>query len=236
MESALVSLTFDDGLRCQFERAVPVLDRHGFPATFFLVANEEATHQQHVNEWFKIDWREGDIAMLKQLIQNGHEIGSHTVTHDRYKMRLQPDTEAFESKTLIERWIETKVSSFCYPHYRSHEYLADSVKRAGYEQARGGGAPPGYVPEASYYDLSDSRGLDRFNVDCRQITNNEDVGGWVRSGCWHVLTYHGIGNDNDGWEPISVDQFSDQMAKLASLRDSGEVKVVTFKDGASRLR
>jgi hypothetical protein len=35
---ALVSLTFDDGLRCQFEQAVPILDRHGFPATFFLVA------------------------------------------------------------------------------------------------------------------------------------------------------------------------------------------------------
>ena len=41
MEPALVSLTFDDGLRCQFEQGVPVLDRYGFPATFFLVANTD---------------------------------------------------------------------------------------------------------------------------------------------------------------------------------------------------
>jgi Polysaccharide deacetylase len=31
--------TFDDGLRCQFEQAVPILDRYRLPATFFLVAN-----------------------------------------------------------------------------------------------------------------------------------------------------------------------------------------------------
>jgi peptidoglycan/xylan/chitin deacetylase (PgdA/CDA1 family) len=36
---ALVSLTFDDGLRCQFDRALPILKKHGFRATFFLIAN-----------------------------------------------------------------------------------------------------------------------------------------------------------------------------------------------------
>jgi peptidoglycan/xylan/chitin deacetylase (PgdA/CDA1 family) len=43
---ALVSLTFDDGLRCQFEQAVPILDQHGFSATFFLIANANSTHEQ----------------------------------------------------------------------------------------------------------------------------------------------------------------------------------------------
>jgi peptidoglycan/xylan/chitin deacetylase (PgdA/CDA1 family) len=42
MNKSHVSLTFDDGLLCQFERGVPVLDRHAFPATFFLVANTES--------------------------------------------------------------------------------------------------------------------------------------------------------------------------------------------------
>jgi len=41
----LVSLTFDDGLRCQFERAVPILDLYGFPATFFFVANTDPIHK-----------------------------------------------------------------------------------------------------------------------------------------------------------------------------------------------
>ena len=70
MESALISLTFDDGLRCQFEQAVPILRRYDFVATFFLVANQDATHDswwRRKNDWWKIDWREVDIAMLKQL-------------------------------------------------------------------------------------------------------------------------------------------------------------------------
>ena len=78
--------------------------------------------------------------------------------------------------------------------------------------------------------------MDWFAVDCHQISKNENVGGWARSGCWHVLTFHGIGNEEDGWEPISVAEFARQMAELAKLRDSGVAEVVTFKDGAERLR
>ncbi len=42
---SLITLTFDDGLRCQFEKAVPILDSYGMPATFFLIANRELTHE-----------------------------------------------------------------------------------------------------------------------------------------------------------------------------------------------
>jgi peptidoglycan/xylan/chitin deacetylase (PgdA/CDA1 family) len=237
MESAFISLTFDDGLRCQFEQAVPILNRHEFPATFFLIANRDATHGRclgHINDWWKIDWRDDDIAMLKQLVQDGHEIGSHSVTHDLPKMETQPEIEARESKRLIEGWVGTSVSSFCYPHYCSHAYLVNAVRKAGYEQARGGGTPPNYGARASYYTSTDNPTLDRFNVDCRQISSNENVSGWIRPGCWHVLTFHGIGGQKDGWEPITVEQFTKQMGELAKLRDSGAVDVITFRDGAQR--
>jgi peptidoglycan/xylan/chitin deacetylase (PgdA/CDA1 family) len=238
-KQALISLTFDDGLRCQFERALPILNQYGFPATFFLTANQDSTHEPwygHTNDWWKIDWREEDISTLKKTIQAGHEIGSHSVTHNLDKMPKQPEIEARKSKELIDGWIGTKVSSFSYPYYRSHAYLADAVKNAGYEQARGGGIRGSYIPQASYYTIPDDGSLDRFNVDCRQISKNEDVGGWVRPGCWHVLTFHGIGVEQDGWAPITVDQFATQMAELAKHRDAGAVEVVTFKDGAGRLR
>lgn len=238
-DPALVSLTFDDGFRCQFEKAVPVLSRYGFPATFFLIANRDPTHepwQGHVNDWWKINWSEVDIAMLKQLLKDGHEIGSHSVTHDPAKMKLQPDIEARDSKRLIEGWLGATVSSFCYPFYNSHAYLADPVMKAGYEQARGGGTSPNYAPRASYYRFDSDSTLDIFNVDCRQISTNENVGGWVRPHCWHVLTYHGLGTDKDGWEPIAVNEFARQMAELANLRDSRAAEVVTFKDAADRYR
>ena len=138
-------------------------------ATFFLIANRNPTHDLwsgHTHDWWKIEWNDGDVAMLRQLVQDGHEIGSHSVTHHPTEMPKQPALEARESKELIEGWIGTRVSSFCYPFYRSHAFLADAVKDAGYEQARGGGTPPLYEPGAAYYAISDAAGFDRFNVDC----------------------------------------------------------------------
>jgi peptidoglycan/xylan/chitin deacetylase (PgdA/CDA1 family) len=200
-DPALISLTFDDGLRCQFEKALPILNSYSIPATFFLIANQDPTHDRwlgHTNDWWKIDWREDDIAMLKQLIQNGHEIGSHSVTHHPKKLAMQPIIEVHESKRLIEDWVGTKISSFCYPFYHTHRYLSDIVKNTGYEQARGGGVPPNYGPQASYYTISHDSRFDRFNVDCRQISKDECISGWIQPGRWHVLTFHGIGDERAG--------------------------------------
>jgi peptidoglycan/xylan/chitin deacetylase (PgdA/CDA1 family) len=111
---AIVSVTFDDGFRSQFENALPVLSRHHLLATFFLIANREATHDRrlgHTSDWWKIDWRDDDIEMLKQLVMDGHEIGSHSVTHHPEVMPTQADVEARDSKRLIEQWIGTTVTS-----------------------------------------------------------------------------------------------------------------------------
>lgn len=231
-QQSIVSLTFDDGLRCQFDNAIPILNRYDMPATFFLIASREPTHEPwdgHKDEWWKIDWSEGDIASLKQLINDGHEIGSHSLTHHQQTMRGNPPGEAGESKELIERWLGTKVTSFCYPYYLSHAYLADAVQKAGYEQARGGA-------RKTYYFVPTDRSFDRFNVDCREISANEKVSDWLRPGCWHILTFHAIGTKRDGWAPISVEQFAGLMAELANYRDAGNVEILTFKDGAAHLQ
>ena len=231
MSKALISLTFDDGLLCQFERAVPVLDRHGFSATFFLVANTEAIFADPWAEakgytWHKISWSHDDIQLLKSMAARGHEIASHTVKHERQPS--DPVYEAAESKHLIEGWMGIEVASFCYPFYDTIEAFKEPVTAAGYRQARAG-------KQNSFYTVG--RSIDSFAVDCRQIAQTgEDVGAWVRPGCWHVVTFHGIGTEQDGWEPVTELEFSRLMEALARLRDSGDVDVVTFNDGADRLR
>jgi peptidoglycan/xylan/chitin deacetylase (PgdA/CDA1 family) len=247
---ALISLTFDDGLRCQFERALPILNQYGFRATFFLTANQDPTHEPwtgHINDWLKIDWREEDISTLKKAIQAGHEIGSHSVTHNEGQMRRRPEDEARDSKKLIKGWVGTEVLSFCYPYFRSHAYLVDAVKNAGYEQARWGHWEAN-KPDA-YYPLQGP--IDQFKVDSRLISKddfryvgNQPVGkygaeivdSWIRPDQWHVLVFHGIGTVNDGWFSIPVAEFARQMAELAMHRRSGAVEVVTFNDGAKRFR
>jgi peptidoglycan/xylan/chitin deacetylase (PgdA/CDA1 family) len=228
---SLISLTFDDGLRCQFEKAVPILNRHSLPATFFLIASMDSTHESwygHRNEWWKIDWRDDDIASLKRLISDGHEIGSHGLTHHLQRMKDNPVAEARESRELIEGWLGAKVTSFCYPYFSSHTYLADAVKNAGYEQARGGSA------QGAYYPL-DGRSFDRFNVGSRVVLPGDNVSQWVRAGCWHVLMFHGIGDQRDGWGPIREGQFAKLMAELARYRDDGAVEILPFGRAVARL-
>jgi peptidoglycan/xylan/chitin deacetylase (PgdA/CDA1 family) len=231
---ALVSLTFDDGLRCQFEQGVPILDQHGLPATFFLVANTDPVladvwAENHGFKWPKIDWSEKDIQLLKGMVQRGHEIGSHTINHNFQSIAANPDFEARESKQRIEKWMGIEIPSFCYPFYRTIDVLKGAAIKAEYRQARTGAGNSYYAPQSA---------LDWLGIDCREISNKEreNVAAWVKPGCWHILTFHGIGGEQDGWEPITVSEFTRQMLELVKLRDSGAVEVVTFKDGADRLR
>jgi peptidoglycan/xylan/chitin deacetylase (PgdA/CDA1 family) len=167
-------------------------------------------------------------ARIVTEVELGHEIGSHTINHKQQPIMADSAFEAAESKRLIEGWMEREIPSFSYPFYRTIQHLKQPVIKAGYQQARTG-------PQKSYYASPDS--VDWFAVDCRQIMRaGEVVTTWVKPGSWHVLTFHGIGQDQDGWEPVTETEFARQMAELAKLRDSGAVEVVTFKDGADRLR
>jgi hypothetical protein len=59
---------------------------------------------------------------------------------------------------------------------------------------------------------------------------------WLRRGCWHILTFHAIGDEQDGWAPVSVPQFDKLMAEIAKYRDDGVVEILPFKRAVSRLQ
>jgi peptidoglycan/xylan/chitin deacetylase (PgdA/CDA1 family) len=63
----LVSLTFDDGLDCHLDFAMPALDRHGLKGTFYLPLGSEEFARRHA------DWR--------MAAQAGHELGNHSIFH-----------------------------------------------------------------------------------------------------------------------------------------------------------
>lgn len=227
----LISLTFDDGLRCHFERALPILDEHDLAATFFLAANTDRILIDGYDhpEWSKTDWNERDAQLFKSMVLQGHEIGSHSIHHRRQFLEKDPKLEAEQSKHWIEKRLEAEVTSFCYPFCHFTNSLKKAVVSAGYKQARWGA-------NGLYYPFH--KPIDRFKVDCRHVGKNgaEDVNDWLRVDSWHVLMFHGIGTLDDGWSPIPEAEFARQMKELAKYRDSGAVEVVTFKDGAQRFR
>jgi peptidoglycan/xylan/chitin deacetylase (PgdA/CDA1 family) len=243
----IISLTFDDGLRCQMERGVPILDQHGLPATFFIAANTSPVHLDYCDHapWRKIEWNPADIKALEDMVRRGHEIGSHSVSHKhsedrRYRpahdREYDAKHEAEESKRLIQErmtGVQMEISSFCYPFCGKGGGLKEAVEAAGYKQARAGSG-------GAYYRIGDS--LDYFDVDCRhigQVERRENVTNWKHPGHrWHVLMFHGIGptDDADGWWSISPEEFAREMSELAAYRDAGEVEVLTFAGAAERMR
>lgn len=79
-----------------------------------------------------MDWSE-----IRALAERGHEIGSHSVTHE-----LMPqlddaalDHESVASKQRIETAIGAEVRSYCYPNGSYDARCEAAVARAGYQNA-----------------------------------------------------------------------------------------------------
>jgi hypothetical protein len=101
----VVILIFTDGLKSQFTNAKPVLDKYGFKATFDVVCNKVGNKDGNMN------WKE-----IKSLHKEGHDIGSHGMSHVRLTnlSKESIEYEARESKKCLEDY-GIEPSSFEHP-------------------------------------------------------------------------------------------------------------------------
>lgn len=130
-------ITIDDGYLDNLKVAAPILARHGFRATLFLVSQRLGA----TNDW-DVERPTShrplmSVAQAAQMREGGHEIGAHTRTHCSL-----PDvggTEVREeiagSRRDLEAELGVPVHSFAYPFGRHDRHAVDAVTEAGFTGA-----------------------------------------------------------------------------------------------------
>ena len=133
----VVGITLDDGYLNNLTHALPVLMRHGFSATCYVVSQRVG----RTNEW---DLHKGiaqtplmDASQLRQWMAGGQEIGAHTRHHADLAQidDLTSQDEIFTSKAELEKATGQPVTQFCYPYGRFSDVHAEMVRQAGFSCA-----------------------------------------------------------------------------------------------------
>lgn len=110
--SAAVSFTFDDGHAAHARSLVPLLDKYGFRATFFLISSQVPEEPAADDRKPKAAWAE-----WRAVAERGHEIGSHSVTHmnlGKVSDEAILQREVVGSADAIESKIGIRPVSFAY--------------------------------------------------------------------------------------------------------------------------
>ncbi|MER6092121.1 polysaccharide deacetylase family protein [Streptomyces bluensis] len=132
----LVGLTFDDGYTDFVDLAVPLLRRHGFGATVFVLPGR----LDGENAWDALGPRKrllGEQGIRVAAATEGIEVGSHGLTHIDLT-RADAETlraEVADSRALLSELTGTDIQGFCYPYGYLDQRVLDAVRDAGYRYA-----------------------------------------------------------------------------------------------------
>ncbi|MDR8414618.1 polysaccharide deacetylase family protein [Nonomuraea sp. 3-1Str] len=127
-----VVVTFDDGYADFHAHALPLLERHRFPATVFLTsgwvsdAGADAAGRPLDD---MLSW-----GQAREIAQTGIEIGGHSHSHPQLDQLPTEELrqELRRNKGLLEEKIGAPVATMAYPYGYSSARVRREVRKAGY--------------------------------------------------------------------------------------------------------
>jgi len=217
-----VSLSFDDGMRSQLDTAIPMLNEYGLRATFYILPTGTTPYSD--------DWR-SKRAEWREVAQNGHEVGNHSLTHPcscafrdtREGRSLQTMTladieaDVLEAERRLCELTGVERRSFCYPCY--DDFVGEGPTRQSYVPviakhfvaARGKGTYANHPLTCDLHHL--------WSFPCERMAGSEMIGlaeEAALQGRWAILTFHGV---HEGHLPVADVDLRALCQFLARQRD-----------------
>jgi peptidoglycan/xylan/chitin deacetylase (PgdA/CDA1 family) len=134
--SKSVVITFDDGYADFYRYAFPILSKHNFIATVYVITGLLKTERVCSN---RTEWL--NLSEVRELHSQGITFGSHTVTHPDLRLLPQDEVEyeLSASKKSLEDALGASVKSFSCPFWFPEadrgfkRRLAYLLNKCGYE-------------------------------------------------------------------------------------------------------
>lgn len=126
------AISLDDGYQDNLSIKEFCEQNNIFPTVYVLSLPEKASRETLGNDLNLLTTPE-----INQLLKKGWEVGCHTLTHAILpsKSAATLEKEIVYAKSLLEKKIGKKVTSFAYPKGKYSERVMRMVQKAGYQNA-----------------------------------------------------------------------------------------------------
>jgi peptidoglycan/xylan/chitin deacetylase (PgdA/CDA1 family) len=215
LDRALLSFTFDDGWESQASVAGPMLDARGYDATFY------------INSGFLDSGPYMSTAQLLGLHGNGHEIASHTVSHEHLTQLplVQLRAQLQDDRAALEAIIGEPVPNFATPFGEFNPQVLAEIQ-AVFSSHR-----------SVFESLNTVDSTDVYELHVRNILNTTStaaVEGWIAEAqaadAWLILVYHNIVSSPDTYDTTPT-----RLGQHLDAADAAGIAVVTVADALAEV-
>jgi len=213
----LVTITFDDGWEENTKTALPIMKKFSFKSNQF-----------YATSYIENPRVANPKRLINLFIEDGHEIGSHSVTHP-YLTELPKEDVTFEleeSKTFLQNYLDIDIQYFATPFGAYNTSVKDEIMK--YYNAHRTAVDFGYNSKDNF-DVS--------RLKCQSVlstTTPEEIKKWVDKAndenLWLILLYHRVA-DNPNEYDTTIEMFREHM----QIINDSEISVVTISEALDEI-